>query len=83
MLDTTWDVMQNDVTAILVAVSFNIAVSLALAFGSIESFELHDKFYNVFRLIYEIDLSMSKVESDHGSGLKSTVELIVLSTDSV
>jgi hypothetical protein len=74
MLDTTWAIMQNYGTAIVVAVIFNTAVRLAFAFGPIESFELYDKFYNTFKSKYNIDLSHFKVESDQGSGLKNYCE---------
>jgi hypothetical protein len=74
MLDTTWAIMQNYVTAILVAIAFNTAVPLAIAFGPIESFELYEKFYQVFKSKYNIDLAIFKVESDQGSGLKKFCE---------
>jgi hypothetical protein len=73
-MDTTWSVMQNYVTAILVAISHNTAVLLACAFGPIESFELYDNFYQIFKSKYDIDLAQFTVESDQGSGLKKYCE---------
>jgi hypothetical protein len=74
LLDTTWSVMQNYVTAILVGVAYNTAVPLSFAFGAVEAFELYEIFFNIFRSVYDIDLADFKVESDQGSGLKKYCE---------
>jgi hypothetical protein len=67
-------VMQISVMAILVAVSHNPAIPLTFGFGLVESFELSDYFYDVLKLLYDVNLSEFKVESDQGSGLTKYCE---------
>jgi hypothetical protein len=69
MLDTTWSVIREYVTAFLVAVSCNTAIPLAFAFGRAETCELYDSFSDVFNDRFGVDLSSYTLESDQGSGL--------------
>jgi hypothetical protein len=70
MLDTTWTVLRQYVTALLVAVSRNTAIPLAVAFGHVEDFELYEQFWSVFQEQFGIDLSSFILVSDQGSGLR-------------
>jgi hypothetical protein len=70
MLDTTWTFLGQYVTAILVAVSRNMAITLAVAFGHVEDFELYEQFWSVFQEHFGIDLSSFILVSDQGSGLR-------------
>jgi hypothetical protein len=70
MLDTTWSVLRQYVTAIMVAVSRNTAIPLAVAFGHVEDFELYDQFWVIFHEQFGIDLSSFIVLSDQGSVLR-------------
>jgi hypothetical protein len=69
MADTTWTVMREYVTAILVAISHNTAIPLAFSFGPIEDSNLYDMFYNIFNERFNLNLSRFTLESDQGSGL--------------
>jgi hypothetical protein len=71
MLDTTWSVMREYVTAILVAVSHNTAIPLSYAFGPVEDCELYQIFADIFKEPeFGVKLSDFLLESDQGSGLK-------------
>jgi hypothetical protein len=70
MMDTTWSVMKDYVTAFLVGVSHNTAIPLAFAFGSIEDSNLYDCFFNFFYDKYQINLAQFILESDQGAGLR-------------
>jgi hypothetical protein len=70
MLDMTFSVMRNYMTAILVAVSHNTAIPLAFAFGPVESFELYEFLSRTFKTRDQISLSEFTVESDQGSSLQ-------------
>jgi hypothetical protein len=68
MLDTTWAIMAQYVTAILVAIAYNTAIPLGFSFGPVEDSNLYDIFFNVFRG-KGVDLSNFRLMSDQGSGL--------------
>jgi hypothetical protein len=70
MMDTTWSVMRQYVTSILVGVSHNTAVPLAFAFGPAETTELYEQFYTGFAQ-RGVDISTFIIESDQGPALKS------------
>jgi hypothetical protein len=70
MMDTTWSVMSQYVTAFMVAVAYNTAIPLGFAFGPIETHNLYKNFYTMFKDRFQIDLSSFIIESDQGSGLK-------------
>jgi hypothetical protein len=69
MMDTTWSIMRQYVTAIMVAVSNNTAVPLAFAFGRVEDSGLYQMFFSIFYEIFQIDLSDYILETDQGSAL--------------
>jgi hypothetical protein len=69
MMDTTWSIMRQYVTAFCIAVAYNTAIPLAFAFGRVEDCELYNLFWDVFLTRYGIDLSKFRLESDQGSGL--------------
>jgi hypothetical protein len=50
MIDTTWSIMSDYVTAIMVAISHNTALPLAFSFGPVEDAEIDDTFYKCFML---------------------------------
>jgi hypothetical protein len=70
ILDTTFKVMNKYHTAILMVVSHNVGLPVAISFGPRESFELYNRFYTVFREEFQIDLTQYVLESDQGSALK-------------
>jgi hypothetical protein len=73
MMDTTWSVMRQYVTSILVAVSRNTAIPLGLAFGPAETSELYEQFYTGFSS-HGVDLANFIIESDQGPALISFCE---------
>jgi hypothetical protein len=70
ILDTTFKVMNHYHTAILLAVSHNVGIPLAISFGPKESFELYNRLYTFFRTDLNIDLTPFFLESDQGPALK-------------
>jgi hypothetical protein len=70
MMDTTWNVMREYVTAFLVCVSHNIAIPLSFAFGPLEDSNLYDFFLDFFREKYRIDPADFVLVSDQGAGLR-------------
>jgi hypothetical protein len=70
VMDTTFEVIRLYHTAILIAVSHNVGIPLAYAFGPKESIELYDSFYTAFDDL-GINLRTYILESDQGSALKS------------
>jgi hypothetical protein len=71
IMDTTFRVMSQYYTAILVAVSHNVGIPLAISFGSSESIELYDTFYRVFETEFGIKLDKYILESDQGPALRA------------
>jgi hypothetical protein len=69
MMDTTWSIMRQYVTAILIGISHNTAIPLAFSFGPVEDAEIYDTFLTAFRELFEINLAHFILESDQGSGL--------------
>jgi hypothetical protein len=69
-MDTTFKVIRIYHTAILIAVSHNVGIPLAYAFGPKESIELYDSFYTAFD-VFDINIRAYILESDQGSALKS------------
>jgi hypothetical protein len=49
MMDTTWSVMQDYVTSILIAVRNNTVIPFASSFGPTESHQLYDQFHRTFK----------------------------------
>jgi hypothetical protein len=75
MADTTWAVMSDYVTAILVGISHNTAIPLAISFGPIEDSNIYEIFFNIFYGQFGVDLSRFTLESDQGSGLAKFARL--------
>jgi hypothetical protein len=69
MMDTTWAIMNEYDTAILVAILHNTAIPLAFSFGPIEDAEIYETFHATFSELFQVDLSPFMLESDQGSGL--------------
>jgi hypothetical protein len=70
MIDTTWSIMRQSVTSILVALSRNTAIARAFAFGRAETNELYEQFYTGFSS-HGVDLARFIIESGKGSALIS------------
>jgi hypothetical protein len=70
IMDTTFTVLRLFYTAILVAVSHNVGIPVALSFGTHETVELYDSFYTAFSSL-GIDLRQYILESDQGAALKA------------
>jgi hypothetical protein len=71
MLDTTWHVIRQYVTAILMAVFRNVGIPLAFAFGAAETLELYEPLYGLFVELFGIDLGQYIMESDQGAALRA------------
>jgi hypothetical protein len=75
MLDTTWNIIHDYVTSILVAISRNIVIPLTFGFSSVEDFEIYNCFWTTFLDKFEINLSSFILLSDQGSGLRKFAQL--------
>jgi hypothetical protein len=71
MLDTTWHVIRQDVTTIVMALYVNVGVPLGFAFGVAETMELYQQHDDAFTELFGIDLSRCTLESDQGSALSA------------
>jgi hypothetical protein len=69
MLDTTWRVLRQYVTAILMAVYRNVGIPHGFAFAVAETVELYQEHYTAFERLFTIDLRRYILESDQGSAL--------------
>jgi hypothetical protein len=69
IMDTTFTVMRQYRAAILMAVSHNVGIPLALSFGYKEDFALYNSFYMAFDSL-GIDIRTYILESDQGPALK-------------
>jgi hypothetical protein len=69
-MDTTWKVLRLYVTSIFMCSICNVGILVAIAFGSTETKELYQIFYDTLMSAFHIDLSVFIVESDQGSALK-------------
>ena len=74
IMDTTWKVMKNYVTSILVASSFSVSIPLGFSFGAAETKDLYELLFIYFKSKLDIDLSQYIIESDQGSALRSVCE---------
>jgi hypothetical protein len=70
LLDTTFKVIRQYHTAILLAIIHNVGLPLGFAFGPQESIDLYDYFYTTFRNELGIDLTRYILLSDQGAALK-------------
>jgi hypothetical protein len=71
MLDTTWHVIRQSVTTIVMAVYCHVGVPLEFALGVAETMELDQQHYDAFTELFAIDLSRYILESDQGSELSA------------
>jgi hypothetical protein len=69
MIDTTWAIMRDCVTSILVAILYNTVVHLGFAFGPSESMGLYESFETHFRDL-GIGLGRYSVLRDQGTALR-------------
>jgi hypothetical protein len=70
IMDTTFRVIRLYHTAVLVAVSHNVGIPLAIAFGAQETVALYQRFYTFFDKV-QINLRTYILESDQGRALIS------------
>jgi hypothetical protein len=70
-MDTTFRVIRQYYTAILIAVSCNVGIPLAISFGLRESIELYDTVYQIFDRGFETKLKDYILEFDQGSAMKA------------
>jgi hypothetical protein len=68
-MGTIWNVMGQYVTAMLMAVFYNIGIPLARAFVPGETRELCSIFSPSFLELFQVDLSNDVLESDQGAAL--------------
>jgi hypothetical protein len=73
ILDTTFNVIRQYHTAILLAIIHHVGLPLGFAFGLQESIDLYDHFYTTFRHKLGIDLTRYVLLSDQGAALKAIV----------
>jgi hypothetical protein len=71
ILDTTFKVIRQHHTAILLFIIHNVGLPLAFAFGPQESINLYDHFYTTFRDERGIDLTRYVLLSDQGAALEA------------
>jgi hypothetical protein len=69
LLDTTWRVLRQYLTAIVMAVYGNVGVPLAIAFGIAETVALDEQFYTALDQLFQLDLSQYIMETDQGPAL--------------
>jgi hypothetical protein len=69
IMDTTFTVMRRYRAAILMAVSHNVGIPLALSCGPKEDFALYNSFYTAFDSL-GIDIAKDILGSDQGPALK-------------
>ena len=70
MMDTTWKVIPNYVTCILIAESHGTGIPIGFVFGKSEDKYLYQQMYDISDEM-GIDLRLFIVESDQGSALRS------------
>jgi hypothetical protein len=70
MMHAIWSVIRDYVTAMIIAVSRNTAIPLALPFGSIEDSDLYEMFWSMFSTQFGIELSSFVLVSDQGVDLR-------------
>jgi hypothetical protein len=75
MLDTTWHVLGQYVTSLLMAVYRNVAVPLGFAFGVAETVDLYNQHYGAFAQLFGIELQKYIMESDQYSTVSALCKL--------
>ena len=71
LLDTTWKIMFQFVTSILMASSYNVGIPLGFGFGKGEEKQLYMKLLQAIQTQLDIQLKNKVIESDQGSALKA------------
>jgi hypothetical protein len=71
ILDTTFKMIRQYHTAILLTIIHNVGLPLCFAFGPHESIDLYDHFYTTFRDELGIDLTICALLSDQGAALNA------------
>ncbi|KAK8892033.1 hypothetical protein M9Y10_029255 [Tritrichomonas musculus] len=71
LLDTTWKILPNYDTSILMGSSMNTGIPLSFAFGEGETKELYNLHFKHFKSLFNIDLERFNFESDQGVSLLS------------
>ena len=74
LLDTTWKIMQNFVTSILMASSLNVGIPLGFAFGKSEDKVLYTKLLTTMKDKLDLEFKGKVIESDQGSALKAVAK---------
>jgi hypothetical protein len=75
MLDTTWHVLRQYVTSLLMAVYRNVAVPLGFTFGVAETVDLYNQHYGAFAQLFGFELQKYILKSDQGSTLSPFCQL--------
>lgn len=70
LMDTSFNLMPNYLTSILMLSSFNLGIPMGFSFGPTENKALHEILFTVLRLKTWIDISEIPTEGDLGSALK-------------
>ena len=71
LMDTTWKLLPNYVTSILMFSICNVGIPIAFCFGNAEKADLYDMFFKNFNDLLHINLSQYVIESDKGTALAS------------
>jgi hypothetical protein len=71
VLDTTWTLMRECVTAFFMAVFCNVGIPIAFAWGPAETRELYKMFDGSFQNLFQINLSNFVLESEQPTALQS------------
>ena len=74
LLDTTWKVMAQYVTCILMGCAYNIGLPLAFGFGKSETKDLYTELLVKFQESTGVDLRAKIIESDQGTALKAAIK---------
>lgn len=73
LMDTTWHVINNYVTSILMVSVCNVGLPLGFSFGPSEDKAQYEMFYNTFSEEIGVPLDKFTVESDRGTALRAIV----------
>ena len=70
LVDTTWKLMPNYVTSILMASVHNIGIPISFTFGIGETKSLYNLHINTFKEKFDIDLCRYVIESDQRTAIE-------------
>jgi hypothetical protein len=68
---TTWHVLRQYVTALVMAVYCNVGVPVGFSFGVAETVELCQQQYTAFAELFAIDMRQYVIKSDQDSALRA------------